>query len=501
MPTDLERIKALAQEILSITAQATPSAPVPPVIDPQGNSVEVIDAYKLPEMIKAATRTTVFLLQPGVTYPKFQLDKKADGVSISLRPTLDLPPGCIVTKNRPWPLPKIEGAVCSIDMAPSAHDLYVTGVQIDAPPGTQLGVIRMGTTYETSLEEQPNGLFLDKIWVETDPAKGGWKGVIANGRNFRLTNSRIRGFWHVDEESQAVGAWTGAGPWHIENNELTAAAENVLFGGGALIPGVRPSNLTFRLNYCWKPKAWKDIAKCKNLFELKNMNKGVIEYNVFRSSFVDAQIGHAMLLTAREASIDDITVRYNFFDDIEGFMVQLLGSNDGEASSPPTDKSKNLVFQHNLGRNVNAGFLVNRGWKNLTVSNNTIVSLRGNMMAMVGTYVPNFDDSAAKPLIEGLVMRDNILPGGDYGFKGAGLAPGVDSLKAMTIGGYDVSGNVFEESVIEQELAFPTGNTVLKAGAIATLLDATFQPKQGSPLAGKGADVAQIRKMLPWAFA
>src|SRR5678816_3181005 len=80
----------------------------------------------------------------------------------------------------------------------------------------------------------------------------------------------------------------GPGPYHIINNYIEAAAENIMFGGAdAKIPNLVPSDIEIRRNHVFKPLSWKvgDPSylgrhwAIKNLLELKNARRVTIDGN------------------------------------------------------------------------------------------------------------------------------------------------------------------------------------------------------------------------------
>jgi hypothetical protein len=147
-------------------------------------------------------------------------------------------------------------------------------------------------------------------------------------------------------DSQAIAGGTGnlpQGIWKIENNFIEAAAESILFGGsgGTTVP----TDITIRHNHMFKPLTWMpgqpgfagavntDSTKCakfnepgrcpfivKNLFELKNAQRVLLEGNVLENTWAGfTQPGIAIAFQALNetgsnnpnTTVADITVRYN----------------------------------------------------------------------------------------------------------------------------------------------------------------------------------------------
>jgi hypothetical protein len=80
--------------------------------------------------------------------------------------------------------------------------------------------------------------------------------------------------------------------------------ENIIFGGSdPEIAGLVPSDITVRGNLVTKDLAWKAIRfQVKNLFELKNARRVVVDGNVFEYSWTSGQEGSGIVITVRNQS-------------------------------------------------------------------------------------------------------------------------------------------------------------------------------------------------------
>src|SRR5438034_531810 len=124
-----------------------------------------------------------------------------------------------------------------------------------------------------------------------------------------VIDSALWGFTEVGADAQAIASWSGTGPFKIVNNYLEASGENVMFGGdGPSILNLVPADIEVRGNYFFKPLTWKvgdpsyaGVAwTVKNLFELKNAQRVLLDGNIFEHNWVGAdQHGAAVLFTVR----------------------------------------------------------------------------------------------------------------------------------------------------------------------------------------------------------
>jgi hypothetical protein len=118
------------------------------------------------------------------------------------------------------------------------------------------------------------------------------------------------------------------GPYKIVNNFLEAAGENIMFGGGAA--AATPQDIEVRRNHMFKPLTWMKGQPgyvggadgnpfiVKNLFELKNAQRVLLDGNVMENSWGGfTQVGFAILLTPKNpggcpvCQVSDVTIRYN----------------------------------------------------------------------------------------------------------------------------------------------------------------------------------------------
>jgi hypothetical protein len=93
-----------------------------------------------------------------------------------------------------------------------------------------------------------------------------------------------------------------------------------MFGGRRSIhPEPGAQRYRDRRNYVYTPVAWKGVWTKKNLLELKNASRVLIEGNVFEGSWVDGQVGWAIMLRSanqdggcRWCRTTDVTFRRNY---------------------------------------------------------------------------------------------------------------------------------------------------------------------------------------------
>ena len=195
-------------------------------------------------------------------------------------------------------------------------------------------------------------IIIDRDWIHGTAVDETVRGVFLGGIVYAAVVDSYLNDFHCAaiigscSDAQAIAGGTGTQPqgtFKIENNFLEASSENILFGGagGTTVP----TDITVVHNHMFKPLIWmpgqpgfvgvanSDPSKCanykepgrcpfvvKNLFELKNAQRVLIEGNVLENTWAGfSQPGISMLFQALNqtgsnnpnTTVADITVRYN----------------------------------------------------------------------------------------------------------------------------------------------------------------------------------------------
>lgn len=325
--------------------------------------------------------------------------------------------------------------------AAGAHHYRFQGIEFSAT-GKVYDVIRFGEGRgkQKTLDVVPHHLTIDRCYVHGSETQDSQRGVAVNSAETTISNSYISDIHTVGIEAQAIIGWNGPGPFHIVNNYLEAAGENVMIGGADPgIPNLVPTDIEFRHNYLFKPLSWRvghptyagKHWTVKNIFELKNARNVVIDGNVFENNWTDAQDGKPILFTVRNqectapwVNVENITFTNNILKNAEGGL-NLLGEDNevtaafGKCAVPSTSgRGNNMTVSNNLFFNVHGTFLQLNGFDKVTVVHNTHIQT-GNIMTLYGKPARQF------------VYRDNLTVRGSkgYGVFGDGTGEGLVALK------------------------------------------------------------------------
>jgi len=450
-------IVALSTAVLAVTA----------TVQTPGQIIALPAGGDLQDAINRAQPGDTITLEAGATYSgNFVLSAKDGNTFITIR-TADnegLPgPDTRIDPSNASSLAKLRSpnsqAVMRTD--PNAHHwrLELLEFQANANGTGDILLLGDGSTAQRDLDIVPRNLVVDRIYMHGDPDRGTKRGIALNSASTNIVNSYISDIKAAGQDSQALGGWNGPGPYLIDNNYLEASGENFMMGGSdALIPNLVPSDITFRRNHLAKPLDWRRSKwTVKNLFELKNARRVLVENNVLEYNWQAAQPGYAIVLTPRNSNgnspwstVEDITFRSNVVRHVSA-VFNILGTDDARPSGP----ARRINVQNNLFFDVdqsawggNGVFMqLGEGPADVTVDHNTILHT-GNLISAYG-------GTKDKPTpIVGFDFENNVARHNTYGVFGAGRSPGMDTLSTF------FPGAIFTHNVLAGGNAarYPGGN-------------------------------------------
>ncbi|MEO7458364.1 MAG: Ig-like domain-containing protein [Gemmatimonadaceae bacterium] len=313
-----------------------------------------------------------------------------------------------------------------------AHHFRFIGLEITNTRNvTNTGLLRFGgdqTDGQTTLALTPHDLIADRLWVHGDAVTIVRRCIALNSGSAAVIDSYISDCHDTGQDAQAIAGWNGPGPFKVVNNYLEGSGENVMFGGAdAAASNMVPSDIEFRGNHVTKPLAWKHVWQVKNLLELKDAQRILIEGNIFENVWQDAQDGTAIKfkstnqqLNAPWSGSQDVTFRFNLVRNI-GAGLALATQPDNTA---PTNRMHLITVTDNLFMNINTGLfdgagrgiLITQDMQDVTVAHNTI------MEPSTGAMIFSPPDPGTR-----LSIRDNVTLGI---VKGDALGAGVATLTA-----------------------------------------------------------------------
>ncbi len=308
-------------------------------------------------------------------------------------------------------------------------------------------------SYPTPL---PDSIVIDRCFIHGNPKHDLQSGVTGNATNFAVVDSYLSAIHSKGLDSQAFAAYDTPGPIKLVNNYLSAAGENIMFGGagGNGNRGV-PSDIEIRRNHLLKPLSWLPLSLSgkmvvKNAFECKSCQRVLFDSNTITNVWANGQNGFAIVLTVRtsqsgdSAVVNDITITNNILNNVAGGFNSLAADDQCGSSSYPNCKNAGSQDRWYIANNQITFYdpALPGGYKNsmlaLMPGWNNMANVQGQMRNVVfqhNTGIPPastpcwdstyFSAGAQTPPLNNLTnniwLLDNVFcrqPFGDWGLQG-----------------------------------------------------------------------------------
>ncbi|HKQ75654.1 MAG TPA: IPT/TIG domain-containing protein [Blastocatellia bacterium] len=430
---------------------------------PTGRTIAVPEGGDFQAAIDQAQPGDVITLQAGATYTgNFTLPAKSGSDWIVIRtsaPDTSLPSsGGRITPGYRNVLPKIvsPNSGPALEALSGSHHFRLIGLEFAMATNVSMTVslILLGDK-QTSLSQLPHDLILDRLYIHGSPTTTLRRGITLNSASTAVIDSYIADCHDENADSQAIGGWNGAGPFKIVNNYLEGAGENFILGGAdPTIPNLAPSDIEFRRNYCFKPLSWRigDPSYAgrpwgvKNLFELKNAQRVLIEGNIFEHCWTMAQTGYAILFTVRNQDgtapwsvVQDVTFTNNIIRRVGGgFNMHGTDNNFPSMVTRRIRIANNLLEDIDQDRFSGTGIAFQIGGEDGPLSKGGILDLSIDNNTIFHT---NFITATGGSPSQGLVFTNNLLPHNQFGVRGDGTGTGNETINTY------FHGSVFKKNV------------------------------------------------------
>lgn len=454
--------------------------------------------------IDQAVPGDAIVLQAGATFTgPIRLRNKAGSGWITIRSSAEsqLPAGQRVTPAQASLMPKIvtTGAWAALETDAGAHHYRIVGVEFAVASGVQTnyGVVTLGRGDETDLSQLPRDIVFERVYVHGQRTGNVRRGLSLNSARTAVIDSYVNEIHEVGADTQAIGIWNGPGPFKIVNNHLEAAGENILIGGvDPRIQYLVPSDIEIRRNTLYKPLTWRQGDPSyagtpwtvKNIFELKNAQRVLVQGNHFEHNWAAAQNGFSILLTVRNQQgtapwsvVQDVTFDSNLVQRVAA-AFNILGRDDTATSQP----TRRIRITNNLFIDVSSRwggngrlFQVLDGVSDLWIEHNTAVQA-GEFIYASGA--PSY----------GFVFRNNLVNGAGYGMAGDGTFGSPKGTLTNYFPGGQFLGNGIVAAVAS---LYPAGNLFpvsFDAVAFIGASSGDYRLSAYSPLKGAATDGSDV---------
>jgi hypothetical protein len=435
-----------------------------------GRSIHVSNGPQLQAALNSASRGDSVILQAGATYiGNFRLPNKPGDsfITVTTSALASLPAeGTRVSPLQSQFMPKLLAARgdASLIAANGAHHYRIIGIEFAPPPSVvTYDIVKIGLGTEKDASTLPHDIVLDRVYIHGDPVIGAKRGIALNGSAITVENSYISDIKWRGQDTQAICGWNGPGPFKILNNYLEAAGENIMFGGAtSSIPKLVPSDIEVRRNHLFKPLSWRKQDPSydgqqwavKNLFELKNAQRVLVDGNVMENNWTMGQNGTAVLFTPRAedgrmpwAVVQDVIFTHNLIRHVAS-VFNFMGIDNGDRSGRGIVRLHRILIQNNLLQDVSRS-LVGYGMLYGFFSAPDSVTIDHNTGFADG-FVALADGGPSTRLR----FTNNIAQHAQHGFIASGTAEGTATLTKF------FPGAVFVKNVIIGGNAslYPLGN-------------------------------------------
>lgn len=370
-------------------------------------------------------------------------------------------------------------------------------------------IVGMGDS-ETNQSLLPSYIIFDRDLILGLSNTNTTHGIGMNGASIGIVDSYCDEIHDNQADSQCFISTNGTGPFLIQNNYIRAAGENIMFGGATpYITNLIPSDITivgnlFDKNLTWRGQAAPYNWVIKNLFELKNAQRLLLDGNVLQNCWQAGQAFSVLIRSAQSTCswcvVQDVTVTHNRIQHVQS-GIQVAPPDPSYTGMLDTSRvliSNNLLVDVSaanwgpgaLGRAFEISSNTTHGIHNITMDHNTAFS---------DTTFLYLGDQGR---VDNAQITNMIGDYASYGIFGAGVGSGTAALTTF------LSPYIYDKTVLLNATGtnmsgytYPTPQTSFSTLATVGFtsysgkdptLSGGFQLTGGSPYHNAGTDGKDI---------
>ena len=449
----------------SLGASAATLPTLPKIFDaayaaPTGHTISVNAGGDLQAALNQAQPGDTIVLQAGAHFTgPYTLPNKSGSSWIYVQSSnyTKLPtPG---TRARPF-----DAANMPVLIAPASGSAIVTengshhfrfvGVEFKTAPNVYTtNVVQLGNDDKSSATLSHHITF-DRCYFYADTSVGARRGLLGNAAYLAVVDSYFDNFREHGADSQAIAVYNTSGPIKVINNFLSAAGENLLFGGAdSADPMLIPSDIEIRRNYFFKPLSWMEsMWVVKNLLEFKSARRVLVSGNTLENIWSAGQSGFALLVTPRNQDggapwsvTEDITLTDNRLVNV-GSGLNILGADNLH----PSKQTARVLIKNNV---ISAtGLHGAHGWALMLLEGPVDVTVDHNTV-FASTAFMEAENAAGDPMTYRFTFTNNIVVS-PSGLIGSGTSTARDTLNTY-FSNWTLTKNAVTSGPAS---AFPAGN-------------------------------------------
>jgi hypothetical protein len=338
---------------------------------------------------------------------------------------------------------------------------HITGlIDVVAPDVTLQTCTITGSRPEGAIIATADRLKIRKCALKGS-ISGQHRGIYVRSADVTVTDTEITGCYKMGQEAQAIAGWACVKRLTVERCLLEGAGENFILGGADCAEADIPEDIVIRGCKLYKPTAWRNMGYVvKNILELKNARRVLIEDNVLENVWVEGQTGFALVLTPRNqdgtapwSTVEDVTFRRNTVRHMAA-GIQLLGSD----YTHPSQLMKRVIIEDNIFEDISAAW-GNNGRVVQSSHGGEDIVFRRNTFSGPGNEINSFLTFEGAPLTR-FIYEGNTAPEGWYAIKADDTAIGTPTLDKYAPG-YTWTANTVVRSIASNNYPYPPGTTVV----------------------------------------
>lgn len=518
----------LPQNTMSVTLPMQGTLPCPTLTSgsncirniPSGNATSFQNA------VNASTCGDTIVLAAGSTYSgNFTIPPTSCSgwIEIVSNALTSLPPsGNRVGPSNSAYMAKIStpNSLPAIQFLPNSNHWRLVGLEITTSYVSTVNMVynivsaglKADVSTSISVQSQlPASLIFDRIYVHGLPNANTIRGIQMDSQGIAIVDSYCDEIHANGNDSQCFASWNGAGPYLIQNSFIQAGAENIMFGGAdPSIASLVPSDITIVGNLIQKNLAWEGEAApfnwvIKNLFELKNAQRVLLDGNVIQYTWSAAQEEALIIRSVNQGGacswcvVQDVTITHNLIRHAPIGIV--FAPCAGPLSTNSCVATGRILVQNNVLDDISAANWGGHGWvfqisvdpgppymHDLTIDHNTAFPDTN-----FPTDYPAFMFIGDTARVLNTQVTNNISNYSEGGIVGNGVGSGTVALNTYATG-YIYNDMVFINSSGTSTGTYPSGTLWNTQSGVqfTNFPSANYQLLSGSPYHNAGTDGKDI---------